>query len=152
MMADTLTITGLHRTIDGVYECDLLGMIDEASDEALTMEEARLVKKISGVRGGEIQDALAAADTDVVLAFALIVLDRNGKRATEQQLVKAKLGQISFVLGPVGDSDGDGDGDPPTTPASLPSTGQPGTAGGAPGSQTSDGPPADAPTPTGHPV
>jgi hypothetical protein len=52
------------------------------------------IKKVSGVRAGEFMEALTAADTDVVVALAVIALEKAGKQTTVEYLWSAKGGQI----------------------------------------------------------
>lgn len=141
---DTLTIKGVARRVDGDYACDLAAMFDVSSDEALTNQEAHLVKRLSGSRGNEIVEAFIAGDTDVRMALAIIVLGRHGKDADEASFWAAKIGATTFTLGA---DDLEEPADPPTTegePLSSPSN-----DGGDSSSTTSDGPPENVLSLTG---
>lgn len=59
-----------------------------------TNEELHTIKRVAGVRAGELQDALAAMDSDLVVAFAAVALKRNGKAVHEQLLWAANFGAI----------------------------------------------------------
>ena len=121
-----LTVQGLG-SLDGSYEFD---------DSRFTMGDFRTIKRIAGVRAGELTDALAAGDTDLMVAIAVIALERNGKHGAEDVLWTADVGQISLTLG-------DGDASPPdvTPDGSKPSSGD--------GSTVSSGNPEATPKPTG---
>jgi hypothetical protein len=149
---DTLRVKGISKKLDGDYECDLVAIaMDVSSDESLTMREAHTVKRISGVRGGEIIDAVAAGDTDVLLALSIVVLQRHNKQVDENQLWDAKVGAFEFVLGQEPDGEGEDDADPPTVPAGT-SAGESSTDGGATGSPKSEESPAADQSPTGRQV
>lgn len=133
---DTLTIKGVGRRVDGVYECDVAAMLDVSSDEALTNKEAHLIKRLSGVRGNEIIEAFLAGDTDVRMSLAMIVLGRHGKEVEESALWNARIGATIFELGP---DDQPAETDPPTMEGEPPSL--PSSDGGGSSSTTSDGRP-----------
>lgn len=104
-----LTITGLG-SLDGSYEFD---------DSRFTMGDLRTIKRIAGVRAGELTEALEAGDTDLMVAIAVIALERNGVTVSEHDLWGADLGQIDLALG-------DGDVSPPerAPDGSRPSSGE----------------------------
>jgi len=54
---------------DGTYELET---------SWLTNRELHQIKRISGVRAGELAEAAAAGDNDVVVAFAAIAIKRAG--------------------------------------------------------------------------
>jgi hypothetical protein len=56
--------------------------------------ELHTIKQISGVRGGELMEALNAGDYDLLIAFAVIGLRREGKVVHPDQLLAADLGAI----------------------------------------------------------
>lgn len=108
-----LKITGLGA-LDGSYEFD---------DSRFTMGDFRTIKRIAGVRAGELGEALSAGDTDLMVAIAVIALERNGRVGAEEALWGADAGQITLTLG------GDDAGPPPVTPdGSKPSSGGDSTA------------------------
>lgn len=128
-----LTITGLG-SLDGSYEFD---------DSRFTMGDFRTIKRIAGVRAGELGDALAAGDTDLIVAIAVIALERNGRVGAEDMLWTADAGQLSLTLGGGDDAD-----PPPVEPAgSKPSSGGDSTASLA-SPETSPEPIGDRPSGT----
>jgi hypothetical protein len=96
---DTLTVKGISKQFDGVYECDIVGMLTLTSDEALTQGEAHLIKRMSGARGNEIVEAFLAGDADVRAALAIIVLARNNKVMDERMLEPLPVSVIQFEFG-----------------------------------------------------
>lgn len=75
-----------------------------------TNKELHTIKRMAGVRGGEIGEAFAAGDTDLIVAFAAIALERGGKIVNEDMLWNARVGAIELIPDVSG-----GDADPPTT-------------------------------------
>lgn len=67
--------------------------------EKLTYREMNLVKKVTQLRAGELQSALAAGDTDVLFAFALIAVKRSDKGAqiAEDSLLDLEIDQIDVI-------------------------------------------------------
>lgn len=132
---------------DGEYEIDLA---------SLNMEEFHMIKRLTGLVAGEVEDALLRIDTDMFVGLAAVVIQRSGKRVTqnvENQLWKAPLGAIKVKLEPdnppaesqktplnpsggpeqpseaTGSSGSDGKDDSETeAEATPPDTGQPGSA------------------------
>lgn len=103
-----ITIEGV-LPFDGEYELDL--------SVPFNGRELHLVKALSGVRLGEIEDALAANDYDVLMAITAITLTRGGKleksvalRAAQDILMEAPAGAIRLDLSDVEAGD---DADPP---------------------------------------
>lgn len=140
---DKLIVTGIPG-LDGEYECSLTDMALEGFPGSLTNREGHRVKVMSGVRAGELLEALHAGDNDVFLAFAAIILTRKGKRFDESALWDAPMGVgVAFEIASR-DSEEPGEEDPPQPAAS----GQPEPSGGQSGDQTSDPSPSD-PSPTG---
>lgn len=84
-----LKIEGVGPHADGEHEIDLAG---------LNGREAHLIKQVSGVRLGEIGEALNAGDYDVVVAIAKIVLDRAGQTVPVAALLEAPIGKITVDL------------------------------------------------------
>lgn len=85
-----LTLSG--TAWDGTYELDL---------DTLKGRELHLVKKVSGVRLGEMESALLADDYDLYVAFSAIVVVRSGKVAKEgahlvaESLMEQEAGAIT---------------------------------------------------------
>jgi hypothetical protein len=79
--------------LDGEYDADL-------DFDALTNNELRVIKRLSGVRLGELRDALKASDTDVLVAFSVVWLTRAGKNpdVVEELLWAAPVGAIDLVV------------------------------------------------------
>lgn len=92
-MAQKIIIKGLGG-IDGEYNLDIGAMLDFGHPETLTQGEAHKIKKATGLRLGELEDAVDAGDSDMVLAFALVVLDRAKKRYDIESLWDAPLGSV----------------------------------------------------------
>ena len=55
---------------DGEYDLDL---------GFFKMREFNIIKKLSGVRAAELEEAIEAGDTDLILAIAAIAVRRGGK-------------------------------------------------------------------------
>jgi len=147
---DKLIVKGIGA-LDGEYAFDP-GMLELGHPESLTNREAHQLKVMSGVRLGELQDALAAGDNDVLIALAAIILTRHGKRFDEEQLWDAPMGSgLTYEFsGQV--EDGDDESPPenpplPDEPESEPSGPQPSSGGGS--STPRLVPPAPDPSPTG---
>lgn len=66
--------------------------------DVLSMEELHTIKRISGVRAGEIREAIKAGDSDLVVAFAVIAMERAGKTVDEDVLWKSKGGAIDVAV------------------------------------------------------
>lgn len=79
--------------------------------ESYTYRELGLIKRLSGVRAGEISEALKAGDAEVVAALAIIAMRRAGEDVAEDDVLDMDVSAITF------DDDGD-DEDP--TPAEGP--------------------------------
>jgi hypothetical protein len=97
-----IRITGIGRAYDGEYPFD---------GTYFTNRELHTIKRMAGIRAGEIPDALAAGDNDLVVALTVIALERNGKVVHEDALWNANVGCIEAVLGEEDEAD---DADPPT--------------------------------------
>ncbi len=99
---DKLTIDGVSPRFDGVYDCDVVGMIrDLTSPEALTGDEACFIQDNSKVRGNELVEAFVAGDARFLMALAAVVLQRHGKTLELDVLMRQKLGAYTFDLEPV---------------------------------------------------
>lgn len=112
---------------DGEYEFD---------DGSLTLGELRKIKQVCGLRAGELEDAFNAGDSDVMVAMAVVALERHGKGPVDADFIwNADAAAIDFVGAEVADE---------VPPAQTPPTGSSGN-----GSRTSSDLPASIPTPTG---
>lgn len=138
-------IEGL-RPFDGDYPIDF---------ESFTNGEYHLIKKISGVRAGEISEAFEAGDNDLIVAFAAVALQRAGNPMDKQALDVlwgAEFGKIELVV----DEDEEADASPPASPPpSEPVASESGTvkngSSGAGSSPAGDSPASDL-SPTGRPL
>jgi len=81
-------IKGLHPQYDGDHPIQL---------DDLTNRELHTIKKISGVRAAELQDSFVAGDNDLIVAFAIIALQRAGLVVSEDVIWDAPVGAIEFV-------------------------------------------------------
>lgn len=86
---DKFTVTGIPK-FDGDYPIDI---------GAFTMRELQIIKRMSGVRAAELEEAFTAGDTDLILAIAVIAVRRNGKAWEQFEALawESELGAISFV-------------------------------------------------------
>jgi hypothetical protein len=89
-VSDKIQISGVNG-YDGEYDFD---------PAALTKGDLRIIKQISGVRAGEMEEAAVAGDVDVVVAFAVIAL-KNAGHPLYKQFDKATddvpLGQLKIT-------------------------------------------------------
>lgn len=69
---------------DGVYPLD-------TKEEPLTLRELHLIKKVSGVRSGELEEAGDAGDSDLMVALAVVAMRRAGKVRKEHALQVSDL-------------------------------------------------------------
>lgn len=99
-------IAEVGRGIDGEYEIDL---------GRFTNAELRLIKRESGVRAGEIEEAFRAMDNDLLVCFGIIALQRAGRLVDQEALWEADAGNISLDLS---DLEEDDDSPPAQEPAS----------------------------------
>jgi len=154
---DTLTISGIANRFDGVYECDIVGMIaDVSSPDALTVDEAALVQQLSrgdsdrGVRGNEIAEAFLAGDVKVRMAIAIIVLARNGKDLPVEMVRNASMRSMVFELQRSGSEKEGEEGEHPTMEGAQSLT--PSTNGGSPSRTLSVAPQGSDPEAIGAPA
>lgn len=110
---------------DGEYDIDT---------SYFTNREFHTIKRIAGVRAGELDEALTAGDMDVVVAVAVIALQRSGTPFDEDTLWDSKAGSIELIAG-----ESEDDAGPPDL--------QPGSSGGA--SRPTSDPLANGQSPTG---
>lgn len=146
---DKLIVTGIPL-LDGTYGCDIVGMLVEGHPQSMTNREGHRVKVMSGVRAGELWEAMEAGDNDVMIALAAVVLTRNGKRFDEALLWDAPMGSgISFEIAER-EEEAETEGPPVQEPTqeTAPTSVEPG------GTSTSSPPselPANGQSPTGTP-
>ena len=81
----SLGTDGAKHPLDGEYDCRL---------DNFNLAELHEIKRISGVRGGEIAEALIAGDTDLVLAIAVVILRREGRHPDVETLWQTEAGRI----------------------------------------------------------
>jgi hypothetical protein len=62
--------------------------------ESFTYREMGRIKTLTGIRAGEIEDALLAGDTDVVVAISQIAAERAGDAAPIEALENLQFGAI----------------------------------------------------------
>lgn len=62
--------------------------------ETFTYREMGRIKTLTGIRAGEIEDALLAGDTDVIVAIAQIAAERAGDSAPVDALESLDFGAI----------------------------------------------------------
>lgn len=81
----------MQLIVDGIPPYD--GEYEVSQD--LTNRELHLIKKVSGVRAGELEEAFAAGDNDLVVAITVITLQRNGfPDASVEAIWDADAGRI----------------------------------------------------------
>jgi hypothetical protein len=78
-----LTIDGVDP-FDGVYELDF-------AEQPFTNRDVHLIKKIAGVRLGELAEAFEAGDNDLLVAVAVIQLRREGKVQKGREMDAAEI-------------------------------------------------------------
>lgn len=135
---------------DGTYEWD--------AERQFNGHELHIVKKVAGVRLGEIEEALAAGDYDVIVAITAIMVCRSGRvtRAQVPELVDVLLdaegGKITIEE--VAEGEGDADGPPAVVPPGNEPSGDGNVSSirsSVGSSSTGDDPPAIIPRAIGSP-
>jgi hypothetical protein len=113
-----------------------------------TLRELHLIKEIAGVRAGELEEASAAGDTDLIVALTVIGLMRAGK-GTQQALAatlwEADAGAIRFE----DDEPEEPDADPQTSAPASASSAEPDSSG--PDTGDDSDPSRNGQNPTGMP-
>ena len=85
---DRIVIDGIPP-YDGEYPLDL---------SYFTNRELHTIKKVSGVRAGELLEAFAGGDQDVFVGFTVVAIQRkNGGEVDIDKLWDADAAKISFV-------------------------------------------------------
>ena len=88
-MADTITIEGVPG-YNGEYPLDIT---------YFTNRELHLIKKVSGVRAGELTEAFNAGDNDLMVAVAAIAIQRHThKDVNVDALWDAEAGKFTFNM------------------------------------------------------
>lgn len=134
---DKFVVAGI-APFDGEYPIDI---------GSFTMRELQIIKRMSKVRAGELEEAFAAGDSDLILAIAVIAVRRNGKawEAFEQLAWESELGAITFEGGEDEDEAGtSGDAVPLIPPRPSDSSGltaEPPLVSGGPSATVGDDPP-----------
>ena len=72
---------------DGEYEFD----------GSLKNRELHRIKKITGIRAGELGEALVSGDTDILVALAVVAIERTGKTVDVDDFWNAEVGSIDYV-------------------------------------------------------
>lgn len=91
--------------LEGEYEFD---------PSYFTNRELHLIKRETGIRAGELQDAVEAGDNDLVVTLAYIALLRAGKKLPNADMLwDASAGTITLDLEEEGEAEG-----PPSPPPS----------------------------------
>lgn len=85
-MPDQIVIKGVQGC-DGRYDFDAT---------TFTNRELHTIKRLSGIRAGELAQALAAGDSDMLVALAVLALQRSGRTFDEERLWDADMGSITY--------------------------------------------------------
>lgn len=80
-------------TIENVFGADGRYEIDA---EYFTNRELHQIKQISGIRAGELGEAIDAGDSDLLVALAVVALARHGKTVPVDVLWDANAGRIAI--------------------------------------------------------
>lgn len=143
---DKLIVKDMGR-LDGEYSFDVVAMLNLGAPDALTSREGHRIKTMCGLRVGELQEALEAGDSDVLVAFAAVILARHGKKFDDDDLWDAPIGSAMLEIG---ERPEEVDDRPPVS--SLPSeeqSSEPSQSGGESSSPTSEPEQESDPSPTG---
>lgn len=74
-------------SLDGEYEADL---------GYFTNRELHEIKKATGLRAGEFEEAMNSGDNDLLVVMAALMLERAGQKDVLEQLWDLPAGKISF--------------------------------------------------------
>lgn len=120
---DALTIEGIAG-YNGDYPLDMT---------YFTNRELHLIKEVSGVRAGELEEAFAAGDNDLMVAIAAIMIWRKtGTKPNLDALWDAEAGKFTFNMEDSEDEPEDDDSLPPKiAPDDAGSTSEPSPEDGA---------------------
>jgi hypothetical protein len=100
-MADKVVINDVHPNYDGEYDLDV---------SSFTMGELHEIKKLTGLRLGEFEEAAAAQDLDFIVALAIVALKRAGRQIVPKLIWDAEAGSIVYQSD---DPEPEGDAVPP---------------------------------------
>lgn len=103
-MAKIIISESGNKALDGEYPLDA---------HPFTNREWHVIKEISKVRPGEFNEAVLAADNDLVLACAQVALQRAGKHVPMDVLWELEGGLIVLDLRPDNEEEQEGDAGPP---------------------------------------
>lgn len=145
---DKLVVAGLGG-IDGEYDCDIAGMLSLGTPDSLTNGEGRQIKLMSGVRAGELEEAIIAGDSDVLVALAAVILRRHRVRFDEKTLWDAPMGSALDLR--MDEPEEDEDNVPPGIAPPEKASDELEPSGGASSSRQSDGLQESHPSSTGRP-
>lgn len=140
-MASHFHIEGIPP-YDGDHEIDL---------SYLTNRDFHTIKKLSGVRAGEFEEALEKGDNDVIVALAVIALERKGLTVDADVLWNAPAGKMSFVLDDVEEAEDTAPLAQPNASAENESSAEKNGSSGSSGSGAGDSPLARDLSSTGPP-
>lgn len=102
---DKIVITGV-----GIYD----GSYDVDFTRDFTNRELHTIKKVAGVTAGEIQEAFERGDNDMVVALAVIALERTGEKVNVDAIWDAPAGGITVEIGERDEVDADPLPSPPS--------------------------------------
>jgi hypothetical protein len=136
----TIVLTGIPG-FDGSYEIDF---------GRFTNRELHMIKQLAGVRLGELSDAFAAGDNDVLLAIAKIAVKRAGKDIPDDLLWEAEMGSITFDVSDLEEDDELPPGSAGETETSSSEPAGKSNDSRSPGSGTGSGSSANDPSPIGN--
>lgn len=122
--------------IKGSYPLDLV----------FTHRDFSTIKRVSGVRANEVMDALNAGDLDIVVALAMIALQRAVVPFHEHDLWDAPAGSITLEI------EEEEDADPPAQELSPESEGDNRPSGGSSKSRGERSPETSKDEPSGTPA
>lgn len=82
--------------ISGIPAFDGTYVVDDVAP--WTNRELNIIKRLSGVRAGELEEAMRAGDNDVIVAIAVIAIRQSGKnwQAFEEVIYEAPAGSIAI--------------------------------------------------------
>lgn len=95
--------------IEGSWDLDV-------GNQPLTNGELHTIKKISGIRAGEIEEAFSAGDNDLMVSLASIALTRAGKPVPIHVLWDAPAGSSIVFTDDDPEPAGEGAADEPVPP------------------------------------
>ncbi len=75
-------------SLEGTYEFE--------DFSSFTNRELHRIKKMTGIRLGEFQEALEAGDNDLLVALSALILEREGKPVDDDVLWDAEAGALVF--------------------------------------------------------